>query len=46
MTDSSAATLSVVYANKPELLGEVDEEISARVGLEFSLDKVKESSGK
>lgn len=46
VTDSSAATLSVVYANKPELLGEVDEELSARVGLKFSLDKEKDSSDK
>ncbi len=32
-------SLSIVYASKPEYLGEVDEQLSARVGLKFKLDK-------
>ncbi len=31
-------SFSVVYANKPEYLGEVDEELSARVGLKFKIN--------
>ena len=32
------ASFSLVWANKPEYLGEVDKELSARVGLKFKLN--------
>lgn len=38
MSDSSSASLSLIYANKPELLGEVDQEVSAHVGLKLKMD--------
>lgn len=37
LADGTATSLSLVYANKPEYLGEVDEELSARVGLRYSM---------
>lgn len=37
LSDGTATSLSLVYANKPEYLGEVDEELSARVGLRYSM---------
>jgi len=39
MTGDMSAAFSVVYANKPEYLGEVDEELGARVGLRYKIDK-------
>lgn len=33
-----SAGITVVYANRPEFRGEVDEELSARLGLKFSSD--------
>lgn len=36
------ASFSAVYANKPEFRGEVDEEISARFGLKWSVAKPRE----
>lgn len=48
LTDGSSISLGVVWANKPELLKEqdVDHEVSARVGLKYSLDrKPKAGSG-
>ena len=32
-----AAVLGLVYANKPEFLGDVNEELSARVGLTWTV---------
>ena len=43
MSDSSSASLSLVYANKPELLGEVNQEVSAHVGLKFKMDSKSDS---
>lgn len=43
MSDSSSASLSLVYANKPELLGEVDQEVSAHVGLKLKMDTKDDS---
>lgn len=37
-TDNSALSVSLVWANKPEYLGEVDEELSANLGLKWQLD--------
>ena len=34
-----AVSVGVVYANRPEYRGEVDEELSARAGLRFKLDR-------
>lgn len=42
--DGNAFTLGLIYANKPEFLGEVDQELGARFGLKFKLDK-KEKKG-
>ena len=39
MTGDMSAAFSVVYANKPEYLGEVDEELGARVGLRYKIDQ-------
>ena len=39
MTGDMSAAFSVVYANKPEYLGEVDEELGARVGLRYKIDR-------
>jgi hypothetical protein len=33
-----SASVTLVYANKPEYRGDVDEELSARVGLRFKMD--------
>lgn len=38
VTEKTAAIVSLVWANKPEYLGEVDEELSARVGLKLRVD--------
>jgi hypothetical protein len=38
MSESSSASLSLIYANKPELVGEVDQEVSAHVGLKLKMD--------
>ncbi len=47
LTDGSSVSLGLVYANKPELLEaqDVDHEISARVGLKYSLDRKPGSTG-
>ncbi len=39
ISGGNTLAFDLVYANKPEYLGEVDEELSARVGLRFKLDK-------
>jgi len=39
--DGNGLSLSIVYANRPEYRGEVDEEFSARAGLKFKIDKKK-----
>jgi len=39
LTNGTTASLSLVWANKPEFLGEVDKELSARVGLKYSVDR-------
>lgn len=36
VTDGADLSISAVYANKPEYLGEVDQEVSARFGLKWS----------
>ena len=36
MTNSADLSVSAVYANRPEFLGEVDQTVSARFGLKFS----------
>lgn len=46
MTDGTVLSISAVYANKPEYLGEVDEELSARFGLKWQFDKKKEDDSK
>ncbi len=38
MSDSSVLSISAVYADKPEYLGEVDHELSANLGLRWSFD--------
>lgn len=44
MSPSSSTSLSLVYASKPEFLGEVDEEFSAHVGLKIKVDS-KQATG-
>lgn len=44
MSDNTVLSLSAVWAEKPEYLGEVDEEVSARFGLKWQRDKPKTSS--
>lgn len=44
VSDKSTGTVSLAWASKPELLGEVNKELSAVVGLKWSLDR-KEASG-
>lgn len=39
--DGNVLSLSVVWAERPEYRGEVDEEFSARAGLKFKIDKKK-----
>lgn len=39
LTGDMSAAISAVYANKPEYLGEIDEELGARVGLRYKIDK-------
>ncbi|MEP0773936.1 MAG: hypothetical protein HRF46_06190 [Acidobacteriota bacterium] len=39
LTDGSVLTLSLVYANKPEYRGEVQRELSARLGVKWSIAK-------
>lgn len=39
VSDDLSAGLTFVYANKPEFRGDVDEELSARLGLKFTTDK-------
>jgi hypothetical protein len=46
MSDKTSATLSFVYANEPELLMDVDEHLSANVGLKFNLDTGKDEKQK
>jgi len=38
LTDSASVSLGLVWANRPQFRGEVDEEISARVGLKYGLE--------
>jgi len=44
MSDKSVFSISLVWADEPEYLGEVDEEFSANLGLRWSMDKDKPSS--
>jgi hypothetical protein len=44
MSDNSIVSLSLVWANKPEYLGDVDENLSASLGLRWSLDSQKDGS--
>jgi hypothetical protein len=39
LSDDLSAVLGAVWASKPELRGEVDEELSARAGITWSLDR-------
>jgi hypothetical protein len=39
MSDRSVMSISVVWADEPQYLGEVDEELSANLGLKWSLDQ-------
>jgi hypothetical protein len=39
LTDDVATTLSAVWANKPQYRGEVDEELGARFGLKYKIDR-------
>jgi hypothetical protein len=39
LSDGSSAILGVVYSNRPEYRGEVDEELSARLGINFKVDR-------
>ncbi len=41
VANETAASISLVWANKPEFLGEVDEELSARLGLKWTMDSKK-----
>lgn len=41
LPNNTSAAVTLVYANKPEYLVEVDEELSARVGLRFKVDPVQ-----
>ncbi|HEX4966532.1 MAG TPA: hypothetical protein VF173_37330 [Thermoanaerobaculia bacterium] len=43
MSDNTATSFTVIYASKPEYLGEVDKNLSARVGLKYKIDKKKDS---
>jgi hypothetical protein len=43
MSDDTSASFSIIYANRPEFLGEVDKGLSARVGLKYKIDKKKDS---
>ena len=43
MSDDSTASLSFIYASKPELLGEVDKNLSARLGIKYKMDKRTDS---
>lgn len=45
MSESSSASLSVVYASDPKYLGEVEEEISAHVGLKIKVDSKQAKQG-
>ncbi len=44
ISETMAVSVGVVYANRPEYRGEVDEELSARAGLRFNLDRKDGSS--
>ena len=44
ISDTMAVSVGVVYANRPEFRGEVDEELSARAGLRFKLDRQDKGS--
>jgi len=39
LADGTDGHVSLVWASKPEYLGEVDEELSARVGLKYGIDR-------
>lgn len=39
LSDDTSLSFSLVYANKPEYLGEVDEELGTRFGLRYKFDK-------
>lgn len=41
LIDGNVLSFGVVFASKPEYLGEVDKELSARVGLKYKLNKGK-----
>ena len=41
MTEDISASFSVLWANKPEYLGEVDEDLGARLGLKYKIDRAK-----
>jgi hypothetical protein len=41
MTDNTELSISAVWANKPEYRGEVDEELSANLGLKWQRDRPK-----
>lgn len=47
LTDGTSVSLGVVYANKPELLKDqdLDHEVSARVGIKYSLDRKPKAGG-
>jgi hypothetical protein len=41
LPNNTSAAVTLVYADKPKYLGEVDEELSARVGLRFKIDPIQ-----
>ena len=42
LADGTDAHVSFVWASKPHYLGEVDEELSARVGVKYGIDRVEQ----
>ncbi len=46
ITDQLSLAVGVIYANRPEYRGEVDEEFSARAGLKVSLKQKDKKKGK
>lgn len=45
MSNNTTLSLSAVYANKPEYLGEVDEEVSAHFGFKWEADRSQPDGG-
>ena len=39
VSEEASLAVSLIYANKPEFRGMVDEELSARAGLKFEVDR-------